>query len=77
MKIVKETKIGKVEIEIPINIGDRMDENYIIHEIIVVDENNIFAVNRSSGLWVNLDNLEFVKERNDIKYFKQIRPEKD
>lgn len=77
MKIVKETKIGKVEIEIPINIGDKIDEKYVIHEIIVVDENNIFAVNRSSGLWVNLDNLEFVKERNDIKYFKQIRSEND
>ena len=30
MKIVKETKIGKVEIEIPINIGDKIDEKYVI-----------------------------------------------
>jgi hypothetical protein len=75
MIIEKQTKIGTVKIDIPINFKDRIcqgNTHYNINRIIVV-ENQVFAVNTYSGLWIEIEKLELIKQEKDIKYFKIIK----
>lgn len=70
MKIEKETKIGKISIDIPFNIGDKFyidGQRYChrINKIIVIDENNIFLVNNYSGNWINIFDIESYKKIKD------------
>lgn len=68
MIIRKKLNIGIINVEIPINIGDKMDK-YIINKFIIVNQ-NIYAVNSGSGLWVDIEDLIFINEKNNVKYFK-------
>lgn len=65
MKIEKETTLGKVIIDIPVEIGDTMvirGSQYSINCINVFSNEKIFLVNRSSGLWINIFDIEEYKK---------------
>lgn len=74
MIIEEKTTLGKVKIELPINEGDiilRGRTEYRINRFIIVNE-KVFAVNTSSGLWVNINDLTLVKEDKNLNYYKEI-----
>jgi hypothetical protein len=78
MIITKECRLGKINIEIPINAGDIILQGrteYRINRFVIV-ENKIFAVNTSSGLWANIEELEFIQVKNKTNYYKIITEEK-
>ena len=72
MIIEKQTKIGPIKIEVPVNFMDVMyqgNTKYIINRIVIVSD-TVFAVNTYSGLWVKIEELELIKEEKGTKYFK-------
>ena len=73
MIIKKETQLGTINIEIPINEGDiilRGRTEYRINRFVLVNE-KIFAVNTSSGLWVEIKDLTLVKKDKNLNYYKE------
>lgn len=78
MIITRDSRLGKISIEIPINEGDIILQGrteYGINRFIIVN-NKIFAVNTSSGLWANIEELQFIQEKNKTNYYKIITKEK-
>lgn len=72
MIITKDSNLGKINIEIPINQGDIILQGrteYRINRFVIVDE-SVYAVNTGSGLWENINDLVLVREKNDKKYYK-------
>ena len=73
MIIKEETQLGTINIEIPINEGDiilRGRTEYRINRFVLVNE-KIFAVNTSSGLWVEIKDLTLVKKDKNLNYYKE------
>lgn len=77
MIITKDSNLGKINIEIPINQGDIILQGrteYRINRFIII-EDKIFAVNTSSGLWANIEELRFIQGKNKINYYRIITEE--
>ena len=73
MIIKEETQLGTINIEIPINQGDiilRGRTEYRINRFVLANE-KIFAVNTSSGLWVEIKDLTLVKKDKNLNYYKE------
>lgn len=72
MQIERDTAIGKVKVELPVNIGDVILQGrtkYSIDRIIVFSD-EIFLVNSTWGLWIKIDEVELVEKTPNAKYFK-------
>lgn len=77
MTITKDSNLGKINIEIPINEGDIILQGrteYRINRFVIIDD-KIFAVNTSSGLWANIEELQFIQGKNKINYYRIMSEE--
>lgn len=72
MKLMKDSNLGKINIEIPIEQGDIIlqgSTEYKINRFIIVND-SIYAVNNGSGLWENIDDLILIHEKDNKRYYK-------
>lgn len=71
MKIEKDSILGKIKINLPVNVGENMYVNnckYTISNIGIFGEEGIYLINRPYGVWINLfDILDFEKVKDGIK----------
>lgn len=67
--------VGFVNIELPLEIGDSFkigNNEYIINKFALLND-CIFAVN--PNIWINIEDLEFVKTIGNHKLFKVVNKE--